>query len=79
MSQNEKTRGVTSNFNPQSQYQYGTFQGVANYYPPFPQQPPPRQPFVGLPHPFLLRSQPPTPMSMATRPSQVFLLKKRHP
>lgn len=51
MSEDGKDRGgVTSNFNPQSQYQYGTFQGVANYYHPhFPQQPPP-QPFVGLPH-----------------------------
>ncbi|KAE8655596.1 Ribosomal protein L18ae/LX family protein [Hibiscus syriacus] len=54
MSQDEKSRGVIPNFNPQNQYQYGTFQGVANYYPPFPQQqlpPPPQQPFVGLPHP----------------------------
>ncbi|KAK8474544.1 hypothetical protein V6N13_032725 [Hibiscus sabdariffa] len=52
MSHDEKTRGVTApNFNPQNQYQYGTFQGVANYYPPFPQQPPPQPPFVALHHP----------------------------
>ncbi|MBA0778752.1 hypothetical protein Gotri_006573 [Gossypium trilobum] len=51
MTEDGKNRGgVTPNLNPQSQYQYGTFQGVANYYHPhFPQQPPP-QPFVGLPH-----------------------------
>ncbi|KAK6284080.1 Large ribosomal subunit protein eL20 domain - like 2 [Theobroma cacao] len=47
MSEEGKNRGVTSN--PQSQYRYGTFQGVANYYPPFPLQPP--QPFVGFPQP----------------------------
>ncbi|XP_022715562.1 60S ribosomal protein L18a isoform X1 [Durio zibethinus] len=49
MSEERKTRGVTSISNHQCQFQYGTFQGVANYYPPFPLQPP--QPFVGFPHP----------------------------
>ncbi|KAJ9135882.1 hypothetical protein P3X46_033007 [Hevea brasiliensis] len=35
--------------NPQSRYYYGTFQGVANYYPPAP--PPPPHPVVGFPQP----------------------------
>lgn len=43
----EKSRAVTGN--PQNQNQYGTFQGVANYYPPLAQTPP--QPAVGFPQP----------------------------
>ncbi|OMO70275.1 Ribosomal protein L18a [Corchorus capsularis] len=45
MSEEGENRRVT--FNPESQY--GTFQGVANYYPPFILRSP--QPFVGLPQP----------------------------
>ncbi|KAK2642817.1 hypothetical protein Ddye_024580 [Dipteronia dyeriana] len=40
----EKSKG-----NPQNQNPYGTFQGVANYYPPLSQAPP--QPVVGFPQP----------------------------
>ncbi|GAV66448.1 hypothetical protein CFOL_v3_09958 [Cephalotus follicularis] len=48
MSEDGKSRVVTGFA--QSQYPYGTFQGVANYYPPSPQPPP--QPVIGLPPPF---------------------------
>lgn len=51
MSDDSKSRGVAAD--QQSQYHYGTFQGVANYYPPPPppvSQPPP-QPVVGFPQP----------------------------
>lgn len=47
MSDEEKSRGFAGSS--QNQNYYGTFQGVANYYPPFPQAPP--QPAVGLPQP----------------------------
>ncbi|KAK3205208.1 hypothetical protein Dsin_019254 [Dipteronia sinensis] len=40
----EKSKG-----NPQNQIPYGTFQGVANYYPPLSLAPP--QPVVGFPQP----------------------------
>ncbi|KAL5774033.1 hypothetical protein ACOSP7_011590 [Xanthoceras sorbifolium] len=43
----EKSKGVAGNL--QNQNQYGTFQGVANYYPPFSQAPP--QPVPGFPQP----------------------------
>ncbi|XP_050214627.1 60S ribosomal protein L18a-like protein [Mercurialis annua] len=46
MTEEGKNRGVTGN--PQSPY-YGTFQGVANYYPSVP--PPPPHPVVGFPQP----------------------------
>ncbi|XP_048333010.2 large ribosomal subunit protein eL20 isoform X2 [Ziziphus jujuba] len=50
MSDDSKSRGVAAD--QQSQYHYGTFQGVANYPPPPPpvSQPPP-QPVVGFPQP----------------------------
>lgn len=47
MSEEGKGRGVTSD--QQNQLHYGTFQGVANYYPPAPQPQP--QPVVGFPQP----------------------------
>lgn len=47
MNDEQKGRGLTGN--PQNQNYYGTFQGVVNYYPPFPQAPP--QQVVGLPQP----------------------------
>ncbi|KAL9452217.1 hypothetical protein AB3S75_008079 [Citrus x aurantiifolia] len=47
MNDEQKGRGLISN--PQNQNYYGTFQGVVNYYPPFPQAPP--QQVVGLPQP----------------------------
>ncbi|KAF3449918.1 hypothetical protein FNV43_RR05997 [Rhamnella rubrinervis] len=53
MSDDTKSRGVTAD--QQSQFQYGTFQGVANYYPPPPHPPPASQPssqpVVGFPQP----------------------------
>ncbi|GKU92553.1 hypothetical protein SLEP1_g6264 [Rubroshorea leprosula] len=42
-------KNVVPRGDPRSQYHYGTFQGVANYYPPFPQPLP--QPVVGFPRP----------------------------
>ncbi|KAH9797745.1 hypothetical protein KPL71_005970 [Citrus sinensis] len=47
MNDEQKGRGLISN--PQNKNYYGTFQGVVNYYPPFPQAPP--QQVVGLPQP----------------------------
>lgn len=47
MSEEDKSRGLTGD--QRSQLHYGTFQGVANYYPPAPQPPP--QPVVGFPQP----------------------------
>ena len=47
MSEEGKGRGATSD--QQNQLHYGTFQGVANYYPPAPQPQP--QPVVGFPQP----------------------------
>ncbi|CAN6546133.1 unnamed protein product [Malus baccata var. baccata] len=50
MSDNSKTRTLSGDQQGQSQQQYyGTFQGVANYYPPPPQPPP--EPVVGFPQP----------------------------
>ncbi|KAM1561727.1 hypothetical protein ACFX1Z_004823 [Malus domestica] len=54
MSDDSKTRGLSGDQQGQSQSQsqqqyYGTFQGVANYYPPPPQPPP--EPVVGFPQP----------------------------
>ncbi|PQQ04469.1 60S ribosomal protein L18a-like protein [Prunus yedoensis var. nudiflora] len=47
MSDDSKTRGLGGD--QQSQQYYGTFQGVANYYPTVP--PPPPEPVVGFPQP----------------------------
>ncbi|KAL6282614.1 60S ribosomal protein L18a isoform X2 [Prunus avium] len=47
MSDDSKTRGLAGD--QQSQQYYGTFQGVANYYPTVP--PPPPEPVVGFPQP----------------------------
>ncbi|XP_059435820.1 large ribosomal subunit protein eL20-like [Corylus avellana] len=47
MSEDGKGRGLTGD--QRSQLHYGTFQGVANYYPP--PQHPPSQPVVGFPQP----------------------------
>ncbi|XP_065615911.1 large ribosomal subunit protein eL20z isoform X2 [Quercus suber] len=49
MSEEGKGRGVTGD--QQNQLHYGTFQGVANYYPPAPQPQPQPQPVVGFPQP----------------------------
>uniref|UniRef100_A0A2P2IM72 60S ribosomal protein L18a-like protein n=1 Tax=Rhizophora mucronata TaxID=61149 RepID=A0A2P2IM72_RHIMU len=48
MAEEGESKGVTAG-NTQDRYYYGTFQGVANYYPPAPQPPP--QPVVGFPQP----------------------------
>ncbi|KAF5736322.1 hypothetical protein HS088_TW14G00462 [Tripterygium wilfordii] len=47
MSDNGKNRGLTAD--PERQFHYGTFQGVANYYPPPPVVPP--HLVVGIPQP----------------------------
>lgn len=49
MSEEGKGRGVTGD--QQNRVHYGTFQGVANYYPPAPQPQPQPQPVVGFPQP----------------------------
>ncbi|CAB4276433.1 unnamed protein product [Prunus armeniaca] len=51
MSDDSKTRGLAGDQQSQNQSQqyYGTFQGVANYYPTVP--PPPPEPVVGFPQP----------------------------
>ena len=49
MSEEGKDRGVASSDQPHPPY-YGTFQGVANYYPPAPVQQSP-QAVVGFPQP----------------------------
>ncbi|KDP37962.1 hypothetical protein JCGZ_04605 [Jatropha curcas] len=52
MTEEGKNRGVNVTGNPQTQY-YGTFQGVANYYPSVsqPAPPPPPHTVVGFPQP----------------------------
>ncbi|XP_028767139.1 60S ribosomal protein L18a-like protein [Neltuma alba] len=49
MSEEGKNRGVVTD-HPRQPY-YGTFQGVANYYPAAPPPPPQPQPVVGFPQP----------------------------
>ncbi|WCJ27384.1 60S ribosomal protein L18a [Euphorbia peplus] len=50
MAEEGKNRGVGSNLQSQQQY-YGTFQGVANYYPSAPPLPQPPHSVVGFPQP----------------------------
>ncbi|KAB1221346.1 hypothetical protein CJ030_MR2G005413 [Morella rubra] len=59
MSEDGKGRVISDQ---ERQLYYGTFQGVANYYPPPPQ--PPTQPVVGVLSLFLLQDSPEIPSTI---------------